>query len=86
MKNYEININIANGNTHVYTLFNTTEADALEMAHDLAVEEYQAIEGTNGLLNYEECIEICNGDGERAYEMYLDKIEEWVDYTICEIR
>lgn len=70
------------------------EEDAMQTAHQLAVEEYQSYEGLHGLLDWGDCEEDCHENGfitddmdeDEAGcvvdEMYNEEIESWIDYDI----
>ena len=64
--------------------------EAESAARDIAIEEYQSYEGSNGILSWEDCrdeiIEELGKNAEIDEEdidlRYIEEIESWIDYYV----
>lgn len=78
------------GATYQYTEDFDTEEEALDVAYDCAVQEYESYEGLYGLPSWEdvrdELSEVYGLDEEPSEddirEVYLDHRDNWLDYKV----
>lgn len=73
------------------------EEEAMQAAHDLAVEEYQSYEELHSVMDWAECEKECREEGLFTEDMcedtigrwiddrYNEEIESWIEYDIQEV-
>jgi len=56
------------------------EDEASEIAFQIAVEEYEMYEGSNGIRTVDDIMNDDDLDEEEAEQVYYDERESWLDY------
>lgn len=63
-----------------------SEEEALQVAYEFAVDDYQSYEGMQGVLDWFEVAEQNDlnpdEDGDEIDRLYNDEIESWIDYYV----
>lgn len=63
-----------------------SEEEALQVAYEFAVDDYQSYEGMRGVLDWFEVAEQNDlnpdEDGDEIDRLYNDEIESWIDYYV----
>ena len=67
------------GAQYDYTKDCKDKEEAENLAYESAVNIYESYEGLHGILDYNDCREVSDSDGE-ANEMYQNEIESWIEY------
>lgn len=76
------------GANYVDTIECETQDEAMEIACQSAIEEYESYEGNHGLLSWDECREDLIESGwedpsdEDVNDQYNEEIESWIDYYV----
>ena len=88
------------GANYVGWLDTDDKEEAESYAREIAIEEYQSYEGYHGILSEYECAQELYGEGgpgdvpewvwdshtaqEEIHDMYIEEIENWIDYYVEE--
>ena len=59
---------------------------AMDMAYEIACEEYDMYDGIHGLLSLEDIMDEYECDYEEAREIWQDERESWLDYEVEEVK
>lgn len=82
------------GAQYIETVEAASAKEALEIAYEYAVDEYESYEGLHGLTSYEDIVvnpgeygldEDCQ-DEEYLWEAYEEERSDWLDYYVEEVK
>lgn len=71
------------GARYQYTGLFNSEEEALEEAYAVACEEYEAYEGTGGIMTYEDALKEAEGDESIANEILEQEKDDWISYEVA---
>ena len=67
------------GAQYEYTIDCESKEEAENLAYESAINIYESYEGSHGILDIRDCIEVSDSE-EEAEEMYQEEIESWIEY------